>query len=574
MASALETTSPNLSYPTGAEDVFDHEITLLEVNVMRHLSLMRSGSRRPLSVDDSVAAEEYLTNSPRFRDSGFFSPLSQSSSSFSSSDQTWISPPPSLWHCNTPEPTSKKQLSFFPAAPYQGVSSYPSMESIFGDIHEDIGVSWKKLGRYMLKRECILDNIDEDFKGVGEKAYQFLLKWKAEVGEAATPQELFLAVLHIKRTDVAKKLMTLVPSLQILSHLVVDSIIGSDSILYNWKEEPENFKVERVLSEDKKVLVCLSTVTSQRLVLKQEEGQVKAYAVRKCIDCQALSRQSQRLRKTEEFLKDLQMKQKMIQDLLGVIKQLQNHLLNQHQYISGQNFSCQNCGQYTMKQDLVQKELTLLHHELERMSQNRSRRISFSGIPSERIYNLATRTYTVCEEHREMHLRSKRRQSMCQHSEETMDSDENDHIEGPLLCALNVIIGIGRRRKVTQSLITKKTTSGTKKKLTKANSNPISSSSSSSSSPSSFSRQSYLLAQENPIMMPSFVRSPDWSGVPAFKLSSDFKSPVSSGNSGQQDQLDHRKAYPDLAVPSCSDDHDELLPLKWHNDPESEEMII
>ena len=127
------------------------------------------------------------------------------------------------------------------------------------------------------------------------------------------------------------------------------------------------------------------------------------------------------------------MKQKMIQDLLGVIKQLQNHLLNQHQYISGQNFSCQNCGQYTMKQDLVQKELTLLHHELERMSQNRSRRISFSGIPSERIYNLATRTYTVCEEHREMHLRSKRRQSMCQHSEETMDSDENDHIEGPLL---------------------------------------------------------------------------------------------------------------------------------------------
>lgn len=137
-----------------------------------------------------------------------------------------------------------------------------------------------------------------------------------------------------------------------------------------------------------------------------------------------------------------------------------------------------------------------------------------------------------------------------------------------------MIIGIGRRRKVTQSLITKKTTSGTKKKLTKANSNPISSSSSSSSSPSSFSRQSYLLAQENPIMMPSFVRSPDWSGVPAFKLSSDFKSPVSSGNSGQQDQLDHRKAYPDLAVPSCSDDHDELLPLKWHNDPESEEMII
>ena len=127
------------------------------------------------------------------------------------------------------------------------------------------------------------------------------------------------------------------------------------------------------------------------------------------------------------------MKQKMIQNLLAVIKQLQNHLLNQHQYISGQKFSCQNCELYTLKQDLVQKELTLLHYELERMSQTRNRRISISGIPSERIFNLATRTYSVCEEHREMHLHSKRRQSMCQHSEETMDSDDNDHIEGPLM---------------------------------------------------------------------------------------------------------------------------------------------
>ena len=49
--------------------------------------------------------------------------------------------------------------------------------------------------------------------------------------------------------------MTLVPSLQGLSHLVIDSAIKSESILYNWKEEPENLKVERVLSEDKKVMM-------------------------------------------------------------------------------------------------------------------------------------------------------------------------------------------------------------------------------------------------------------------------------------------------------------------------------
>lgn len=144
--------------------------------------------------------------------------------------------------------------------------------------------------------------------------------------------------------------------------------------------------------------------------------------------------QKQRLRKTEEFLKELQMKQKMIQDLLDVIKQLENHLLKQHQDISRQHFSCQNCGQYTIKRDLVQKELTLLHHELERMIQNRNKRISISGIPSERIYNLATRTYSVCEEHREMHLRSRNRRSVCQHPEETVDSDDSDdHIEGPLM---------------------------------------------------------------------------------------------------------------------------------------------
>ena len=128
------------------------------------------------------------------------------------------------------------------------------------------------------------------------------------------------------------------------------------------------------------------------------------------------------------------MKQEMIQKLLDVIKQLQNHLLKQHQDISQQQFSCQNCGQYKVKQDLVQRELTLLHHELERMSQNRGRRISISGIPSERIFNLATRTYDVCAEHREMHLRSRSRRIVCQHPDEAVDSDDrDDHIEGPLM---------------------------------------------------------------------------------------------------------------------------------------------
>ena len=44
--------------------------------------------------------------------------------------------------------------------------------------------------------------------------------------------------------------------------------------------------------------------------------------------------------------------------------------------------------------------------------------------------------------------------------------------------------------------------------LSKSNSNPL----------TATSRRSYLLAQENPVMMLGCLRSPDWSGVPAFKV--------------------------------------------------------
>lgn len=131
------------------------------------------------------------------------------------------------------------------------------------------------------------------------------------------------------------------------------------------------------------------------------------------------------------------MKQKMVQDLLNVIDQLQNHLLTQHQAITQEQVSCHNCGQYNIKRDLLFKELTLLHHELERMIKS-NRRISISGIPTERIYNLATRICFACEEHKEMHKHNKRRQSFCQHPENLTESDEgDDYIEGPLMVSIS-----------------------------------------------------------------------------------------------------------------------------------------
>ena len=54
------------------------------------------------------------------------------------------------------------------------------------EISEDIGSSWKKLGQLLLKRECLLNNIDADFNGVGEKGHQLLLHWKEDNGSAAT----------------------------------------------------------------------------------------------------------------------------------------------------------------------------------------------------------------------------------------------------------------------------------------------------------------------------------------------------------------------------------------------------
>ena len=95
------------------------------------------------------------------------------------------------------------------------------MEVLFNELNnEDIGASWRKLGRYLLKRECTLHNIDGDFSGVGEKAHQLLLKWEEESGSGVTPQVLFEAMLQIKCTDVAKKLVKLAPSLHdvLLSH--------------------------------------------------------------------------------------------------------------------------------------------------------------------------------------------------------------------------------------------------------------------------------------------------------------------------------------------------------------------
>lgn len=133
--------------------------------------------------------------------------------------------------------------------------SPPCLDSLFTDINEDVGASWRNLGRHLLKRECVLNNIDADFDGVSEKAIRVLFKWKEDSGACATPEALFSALLHIRRTDVAKKLLSLVPSLLPLSCLL-QNVVTSDCTLYSsYTLNPENLKVKKVLqSKDEKVI--------------------------------------------------------------------------------------------------------------------------------------------------------------------------------------------------------------------------------------------------------------------------------------------------------------------------------
>ena len=88
-----------------------------------------------------------------------------------------------------------------------------------------------------------------------------------------------------------------------------------------------------------------------------------------------------------DFPDDLQIKQKMIQDLLYIIAILQEHLHKQHQSISQQHFSS------------LQERLNVLRDQLLGMINGR---ISYKEIPTERVYYLANTIHSLCQ--RNFHL--------------------------------------------------------------------------------------------------------------------------------------------------------------------------
>ena len=149
------------------------------------------------------------------------------------------------------------------------------------------------------------------------------------------------------------------------------------------------------------------------------------WTARKVIDSKALQCQKLALRKTKDFIKDLQAKERMVKYLLGVVEHLQNHLSTHHSGFCQKGTKCQHCPRVGLKKDLIQNELALLHHELQRVITAGNRRISVYGIPTDRIYSIAERTYTVCEEHKELHQQVRSRK--CSDTTNgSWDEDEDD----------------------------------------------------------------------------------------------------------------------------------------------------
>jgi hypothetical protein len=83
------------------------------------------------------------------------------------------------------------------------------MEKHFQFVAKEIGRDWKKLGRKLKGiTKASIENIDEEFQPMEEKAYQVLKKWYQANGQAgATKDELIKALQEIDKTSIAEELV-------------------------------------------------------------------------------------------------------------------------------------------------------------------------------------------------------------------------------------------------------------------------------------------------------------------------------------------------------------------------------
>ena len=84
----------------------------------------------------------------------------------------------------------------------EGIPSDDELEKL----SKSISTSWMDLGRRLISSQAALDEIDERWSGLAEKAYRMLLRWKRENGSNATYRVLSDALCHefVNRRDLAE----------------------------------------------------------------------------------------------------------------------------------------------------------------------------------------------------------------------------------------------------------------------------------------------------------------------------------------------------------------------------------
>ena len=83
-----------------------------------------------------------------------------------------------------------------------------TMEECIQDVAKEIGRDWKKLGRKLKVKECVIEGIEEEYKPTEERAYQVLKKWLQVNGtHGATIHVLYEALIAIDKTYIAEKLI-------------------------------------------------------------------------------------------------------------------------------------------------------------------------------------------------------------------------------------------------------------------------------------------------------------------------------------------------------------------------------
>ena len=77
----------------------------------------------------------------------------------------------------------------------------------FNVIAHHIGTDWKRLGRYLLVDDNILDAIDYEYRQLYEKAYQMLRRWnQSQKNEQESAEALTRVLTDIGRMDIVGKL--------------------------------------------------------------------------------------------------------------------------------------------------------------------------------------------------------------------------------------------------------------------------------------------------------------------------------------------------------------------------------